>query len=146
MDSLQCFQCASTASMDDCSSQQISTTCPASLSSAFCAKVQVKDESGGVQSFAKGIFSDRLLLKLLYMCNIKLHLKIGFSTNEKIKGLLWVLFGQSVVSKTISVGANHKLVSRWLQVNGRSRIYLLNHSFCSFFLFFHPHHRWASQI
>ena len=40
--------------MDDCSSKQIKSTCPAELSDGYCGKLEVKDESGVTQSFSKG--------------------------------------------------------------------------------------------
>jgi len=54
---LQCYTCGSSTSMDDCSSQQIKTTCPRQLPSTYCGKVQVKDTSGAVPKiFIKGSF------------------------------------------------------------------------------------------
>ena len=62
MHSLQCYQCVSTVSMDDCSSKAVKTVC--SPSTSVCANVEVKHESGGisVQAFAKGIRSFRYVM------------------------------------------------------------------------------------
>lgn len=53
--SLQCYQCYSATSMEDCSSQQVMTQCP-NLQGAACVTVEVRHEKDGAldQFFAKG--------------------------------------------------------------------------------------------
>jgi len=67
---LQCYTCGSSTSMDDCSSQQIKTTCPRQLPSTYCGKVQVKDTSGAVPKiFIKGCFSEDFCEGNVFPCN-----------------------------------------------------------------------------
>ncbi|XP_068681476.1 uncharacterized protein [Montipora foliosa] len=66
---LKCFTCYSTTSMDDCSSKQIKSTCPAELSDGYCGKLEVKDESGVTQSFSKGCFPEDVCTGDVVPCN-----------------------------------------------------------------------------
>ncbi|KAJ7393760.1 hypothetical protein OS493_003419 [Desmophyllum pertusum] len=56
--SLECYQCAASSSLDDCSSQETQVTCPPGLPK--CGIVEVTYEAGGVSgaAFVKGCLTD----------------------------------------------------------------------------------------
>jgi len=54
--SLKCFECQSSTSLEECTSQETQVTCPSYLNN--CAYIAAKFESGGVssQAYTKGTF------------------------------------------------------------------------------------------